>query len=79
MSTATPSHIRADKEQRSNHFVREIRQTELFPDKDLAVGDVNIIPALSVAYYPTEKVPTTLRPMSTGTVNCVIRRNGGEE
>lgn len=31
MSTATPSHIRADKEQRSNHFVREIRQTELFP------------------------------------------------
>ena len=57
MSTATPSHIRADKEQRSNHFVREIRQTELFPDKDLAVGDVNIIPALSVAYYPTEKGP----------------------
>lgn len=33
------------------------RQTELFPDKDLAVGDVNIIPALSVAYYPTEKGP----------------------
>lgn len=57
MSTATPSHIRADKEQRSDHFVREIRQTELFPNKDLAVGDVNIIPALSVAYYPTEKGP----------------------
>lgn len=29
----------------------------MFPDKDLAVGDVNIIPALSVAYYPTEKGP----------------------
>ncbi|MEG2341312.1 MAG: cell surface protein SprA, partial [Odoribacter sp.] len=57
MSTATPSHIRSDKEQRSNHFVREIRQTEIFPQKDLAVGDVNIIPALSVAYYPTEKGP----------------------
>lgn len=55
MSTATPAHIRADKEQRSNHFVREIRQTEIFPNKDLAVGDVNIIPALTVAYYPTER------------------------
>lgn len=57
MTTATPGHIRADKEQRSNHFVREIRQTELFPNKDLAVGDVNIVPALSLAYYPKEKGP----------------------
>ncbi len=57
MSTATPAHIRADKEQRSNHFVREIRQTELFPNKDLAVGDVNIVPALTVAFYPREKGP----------------------
>lgn len=57
MSTATPSHIRADKEQRSNHYVREIRQTEIFPDKDLAVGDVNIVPALSLAYYPDERGP----------------------
>lgn len=57
MSSATPSHIRSDKEQRSNHFVREIRQTEIFPNKDLAVGDVNIVPALTVAYYPTERGP----------------------
>lgn len=57
MSSATPAHIRADEEQRSNHFIREIRQTEIFPNKDLAVGDVNIVPALTVAYYPTEKGP----------------------
>lgn len=57
MSSATPGHIRSDKDQRSNHFVREIRQTELFPNKDLAVGDVNIIPAFTVAYYPTERGP----------------------
>lgn len=57
MSTATPGHIRADKEQRSNHFVREIRQTEIFPNKDIAVGDVNIVPALSIAYYPEERGP----------------------
>lgn len=57
MSTATPGHIRADKEQRSNHYVREIRQTEIFPNKDIAVGDVNIVPALSVAYYPEERGP----------------------
>lgn len=57
MSSATPGHIRADKELRSNHFVREIRQTEIFPNKDIAVGDVDIVPALSVAYYPNERGP----------------------
>ena len=57
MSTSTPSHIRADEEQRSNHFVREIRQTEIFPNKDIAIGEVNVVPALSVAYYPKEKGP----------------------
>lgn len=61
MSTATPSHIRDDKEQRSNHFIREIRQTEIFPNKDLALGDVNIIPALTVAFYPEEKGPYNFR------------------
>ena len=61
MSTATPSHIRDDKEQRSNHFVREIRQTEIFPNKDLALGDVNIVPALTVAFYPEEKGPYNFR------------------
>lgn len=61
MSTSTPSHIRDDKEQRSNHFVREIRQTEIFPNKDLALGDVNIIPALTVAFYPEEKGPYNFR------------------
>ena len=61
MSTATPSHIRDDKEQRFNHFVREIRQTEIFPNKDLALGDVNIVPALTVAFYPEEKGPYNFR------------------
>ncbi|MDR0981851.1 MAG: cell surface protein SprA [Culturomica sp.] len=57
MSAATPSHIRADEEQRSNHYVREIKQTEIYPDRDLAVGDVNIVAALSLAYYPEERGP----------------------
>lgn len=61
MSTATPAHIRDNKEQRSNHFIREIRQTEIFPNKDLALGDVNIVPALTVAYYPSEKGPYNFR------------------
>lgn len=66
MSTATPSHIRDDREQRSNHFVREIRQTEIFPNKDLALGDVNIIPALTVAFYPEEKGPYNFRTEGLG-------------
>ncbi len=75
MSSATPSHIRADKEQRSNHYVREIQQTEIFPTKDIAVGEVNILPALSLAYYPTEKGPFNYE-VEPSKISKGIDRNG---
>lgn len=75
MSNATPGHIRADKEQRSNHFVREIKQTELYPDRDLAVGDINVLPALSLAFYPNEKGPYNF-DLEPSNVSAGISRDG---
>ena len=56
-TSSMPSHIKADADQRSNHFIREIKQTEVYPNKDIPVGNVNIIAALNVAYYPDERGP----------------------
>lgn len=75
MSTATPGHIRSDKEMRSNHYTREVRQNEIFPDKDIAVGDVNIVPALSLAYYPDERGPYNY-DVEAGKYSKGVSRNG---
>lgn len=58
-SSLTPGHIRADLEQLSNHYVREIPMRELYPYKDQSSysGTSNILPILNLAYYPTERGP----------------------
>jgi cell surface protein SprA len=53
----TPSHILNDKDQLSNHFVREIFEKELFPDKEAAYGQPTNIPVLNLAFYPNERGP----------------------
>lgn len=69
----TPSHIARDKAQQSSHWVREIRERELFPEKDEIQGVVNTIPVLNLAYYPREKGPynfeTTASAVSKGMKN----------
>ncbi len=56
-SSYTPAHIARDKAQLSSHWVREIRERELFPEKDEVQGIPNTIPVLNLAYYPKEKGP----------------------
>ena len=38
-SSLTPSYLKSDLEQLSNHYVREVYRTELFPNKELTVGE----------------------------------------
>lgn len=55
---ATPSHIRNNPEIRSNHFVREVLERELFPLRDPPTGAISpYLLVLNVAYYPAEKGP----------------------
>ncbi|MFA9370916.1 MAG: cell surface protein SprA [Labilibaculum antarcticum] len=56
-SSATPGHIKSDKEQQSNHFVREIFEEEIWPNKERASGVPTNISVLNMAYYPEEKGP----------------------
>ncbi len=56
-TSATPAHIKGNKELLSNHFVREIYEEEIWPNKERAAGIPSNIPILNLAYYPNEKGP----------------------
>lgn len=56
-TSATPSYIRNNKDFQSNHFVREIFEKELYPNKQSVVGTQTNISVLNLAYYPEERGP----------------------
>ena len=51
----TPGHITS--EQQSNHFVREIYEKEIFPNKESETTVPTALQVLNVAYYPEERGP----------------------
>jgi len=70
ISNLTPAHIRNDANQRSNHFVREVLETEIWPNKESPTGIPSPIPVLNLAFYPGERGPynfdTRQSPFSRG-------------
>lgn len=59
-TSTTPSHIRKDVNQLSNHFVREISEQEIFPNREPISGQSNTLTVLNLAYYPKERGPYNL-------------------
>ena len=61
-SSLTPSHIKSDLNQLSNHYVREIYVKELYPARDQSSynGATATLPILNLAFYPTERGPYNL-------------------
>lgn len=58
-SSLTPSHIKSDLTQLSNHYVREVYVKELFPlrQQNNYSGATNTLSVLNLAYYPNERGP----------------------
>jgi cell surface protein SprA len=56
-NSLTPSHLRQNPDQQSNHFVREIYEKEIFPYKESTYGEPTNISVLNLAYYPDERGP----------------------
>ncbi|TKG92369.1 cell surface protein SprA [Puteibacter caeruleilacunae] len=56
-SSQTPRYIANDFDQQDNHYIRDVHQNEIFPNKDIVAGETTRIPTLNVAFYPTEKGP----------------------
>ena len=62
-STLTPSHIKSDLEQLSNHYVREVYERELYPNKRMdSYSGAASLNVLNLAYYPSERGAYNLNP-----------------
>lgn len=53
----TPSYIRRNDKFRNSHWVREIYERELFPDKNTPQGQPTNLAVFNLAYYPNERGP----------------------
>ena len=56
-NSLTPAHIKGDPNSQSSHFVEEVFETDIFPNKENPSGVPTNIAVLNVAYYPREKGP----------------------
>lgn len=62
-SSLTPSHIKSDLNQLSNHYVREVYERDLYPNKQQnSYSEAARLNVLNVAYYPTERGAYNLNP-----------------
>jgi len=82
--TLRPSNV--DKEELSKHSVRQVLETEVFPNKEIPSGTPTNIAVLNLAYYPNERGPYNYDVVPTpyssgisadGTLNDPASRWGG--
>jgi len=59
-TSTTPSYLRKDSEQQSNHYVREVSEQEIYPNREPISGQTNTLTVLNMAYYPDERGPYNL-------------------
>ena len=80
-SSLTPSHIKSDLDQLSNHYVRAVYVSELYPNRDQSTysGATNKLPILNLAYYPQERGPYNLSTDINfdGTLKNPLQKWGG--
>ena len=61
-TTLTPANIKNNANERSNHYVREVLEQEVFPFKQSSTGQINTIPTFDLAYYPMVRGPYNFTP-----------------
>ena len=80
-SSLTPGHIRSDLDMLSNHYMRGVYVSELYPNRNQSTysGATNRLPVLDLAYYPSERGPYNLTTDVTmnGLLNNPQQRWGG--
>ena len=62
-SSLTPAHIKSDLNQLSNHYVREVFERDLYPNKKQnSYKEAASLNVLNLAYYPSERGAYNLNP-----------------
>ena len=56
-NSSTPNHLKNNPDAQSSHFVREIFEKEIWPNKESPSGIPTNIAVLNMAFYPEEKGP----------------------
>jgi len=75
-----PDYLKNDRNELSNHYVREIIEQEVFPFKETATGLAVNLPTLDIAYYPNVRGPYNYVPngfSQDGKLNNPRSRWGG--
>lgn len=75
-----PASFRNNKNELSNHYVREIIEQEVFPFKETSIGQSLVLSTLDIAYYPSIRGPynyTTTGFNQNGALNNPKSRWGG--
>lgn len=78
-STQSPP-ISANRNELSNHYVREVLEQEVFPYKQSSTGQQLNLPTLDLSYYPNQRGPynfTTTQINPNGTLQNPQNRWGG--
>lgn len=84
--STTPDNIKRNPDLQSSHFVREIYENEIFPNRESVTGFNTTITVLNLSYYPEEKGPYNYDAEPTvysegigprGTLNDPASRWGG--
>lgn len=57
---STPSNLRGNTESQSNNLTRSVRETEVFPNKEISVTTTSLLSVLNLSYYPSERGPYNL-------------------
>lgn len=79
-SSLAPGYISSDLKQLSNPYVREVKVTEIFPDRELGYGETDLVQTLNLSYYPTERGPYNLDAVNIDDQGALLypeRRWGG--
>lgn len=79
-SNIIPSSLRNNRNELSNHYVREVLEQEVFPFKEISTGQPLNLPTLDLAYYPMLRGPynyVTSGFNPNGTLNNPRSRWGG--
>lgn len=79
-STIIPASLRNNRNELSNHYVREVLEQEVFPFKEISTGQPLNLPTLDLAYYPMLRGPynyATTGFSPNGTLNNPRNRWGG--
>ncbi len=79
-NSATPRNIRDDKNQLSNHYLRQVLEQQVFPNRQTESGQANILTTFDLSYFPNKRGPynyTTTNLNTNGDLLNPASRWGG--